>query len=132
MPKKNLDPERGREVAALLKELGVQGILVIAAEQGYITELSCQMPVCLCPKELGGEGHFDPMPPDLPDWMPTFEHDPTLDSRHKTVETAILAHRLCNRVDAAKRMGRPYPKDLARVEAARLKAIEAGKGRDEE
>ncbi len=131
MPKKKLDPERGREVAALLKELGVQGILVIAAEQGYITELSCQMPECLCPVELG-KGYFDPMPPDLPDWIPTYEHDPTLDSRHKTVETAILAHRLCNRVDASRRMGRSDAKDLARVEAARLKAIKAAKGRGEE
>jgi len=132
MPAKKLDPERGREVAALLKELGVQGILVIAAEQGYITKLSCQMPVCLCPEELGGAGYFDPMPPDLPDWMPTYEHDPTLDSRHKTVETAILAHRLCNRVDASRRMGRSEAKDLAKVEAARLKAIEATKGRAQE
>lgn len=129
MGKEELDPERGREVAALLRKLGVQGMLAIAAEQGYISELRCQMPECLCPEELGGSIYFDPMPPQLPDWMPTFEHDPRLDSKHKTVETAILAHRLCNRVDAAKRMGRSYAKDLQRVEAARLKAIAAAKER---
>ena len=77
------------------------------------------------PKELGGPGYFDPMPPELPDWMPTYEHDPTLDSRHETVETAILAHRLCNRVDASRRMGRSDATDLAKVEVARLRAIEA-------
>jgi hypothetical protein len=55
--------------------------------------------------------------------------DPELDSKHKTVETAILAHRLCNRVDATRRMGRSDAKDLAKVEAARLKAIEAAKER---
>jgi hypothetical protein len=32
-----------------------------------------------------------------PIWMSTYEHDPRFDSGHKTVETAILAHRLCNR-----------------------------------
>jgi hypothetical protein len=63
---------------------------------------------------------------------PTYEHDPRFDSRHKTVEFAILAHRLCNRGGASKRMERSYEKDLARVETARLKAIEAVKVRAED
>jgi hypothetical protein len=43
------DPERGGAVAAELKNLGVKGILIKAAEQGYITELACKMPQCFCP-----------------------------------------------------------------------------------
>jgi len=36
------DPERGRGAAAKLKALGVKGILIEAAEQGYITQLACK------------------------------------------------------------------------------------------
>jgi len=39
------DPERGRAAAAKLKALGVKGILIKAAEQGYITQLACKIPV---------------------------------------------------------------------------------------
>ena len=55
------DPERGRAVAARLKALGVKGILIKAAEQGYITELACKMPECFCPEELGGARYFEPV-----------------------------------------------------------------------
>jgi hypothetical protein len=41
------------------------------------------------------------------------------------VETAILAAVSATGVGASKRMGRSYEKDLTKVEAARLKAIEA-------
>jgi hypothetical protein len=117
-----LDPVRGKKVASQLKKLGVQGILIIAAERGYITELGCQMPECLCPEELGGRGYFEPVTSDLPDWMPTHEHYPRTKAKggHRTVDNALLAHRLCNRVPYAKSIGRSYAKDLARVEAARL------------
>ena len=70
------DPERGRAVAAKLKELGVKGILLRAAEQGYITELACKMPRCFCPEELGGASYFEPVSGKLSDWMPTHEHFP--------------------------------------------------------
>jgi hypothetical protein len=40
------DPERGRAAAAKLKKLGVKGILIKAAEQGYITQVACKMPEC--------------------------------------------------------------------------------------
>jgi hypothetical protein len=74
------DPERGRAVAAELKKLGVKGVLIQAAEQGYITQLACQMPECFCPEELGGACHFEPLTDDLSDWtsdwMPTHEHFP--------------------------------------------------------
>ena len=55
------DPERGRAVAAKLKALGVKGILIKAAEQGYITQLACKMPECFCPEELGGACYFEPV-----------------------------------------------------------------------
>jgi len=46
------EPERGRAAAVRLKALGVKGILIKAAEQGYITQLACKMPECFCPEEL--------------------------------------------------------------------------------
>jgi len=52
MSRVELDPERGRAVAARLRALGVKGILIKAAEQGYITQLACKMPECCCPEEL--------------------------------------------------------------------------------
>ena len=55
------DPERGRAAAAKLKALGVKGILIKAAEQGYITQLACKMPECFCPEELGGACYFEPV-----------------------------------------------------------------------
>ena len=55
------DPERGRAAAAKLKALGVKGILIKAAEQGYITQLACKMPECFCPEELGGAYYFEPV-----------------------------------------------------------------------
>ena len=62
MSKVDLDPERGRAVAAELKALGVKKReLIRAAEQGYITQLACMMPKCFCPEELGGACHFEPV-----------------------------------------------------------------------
>lgn len=100
------------------------GVLIIAAEQGKITELACQMSECLCPEELGGRGYFEPVTPELTDWMPSHEHAPKSKEAggHRTVDNALLAHRLCNRVDYSKQIGRSYAKDVARVEEARIKA----------
>src|SRR5207249_3646713 len=70
------DPERGRAAAARLKALVVKGILIKAAEQGYITQLACKMPECFCPEELGGACYFEPVTDELSDWMPTHEHFP--------------------------------------------------------
>ena len=70
------DPERGRAAAAKLKALGATRILIRAAEQGYITQLVCKMPECFCPEELGGACYFEPVTPELSDWMPTHEHFP--------------------------------------------------------
>jgi hypothetical protein len=70
------DPERGRAAAARLKALGVKGILIKAAEHGYITQLACKMPECFCPEEPGGACYFEPVTDELSDWMPTQETEP--------------------------------------------------------
>jgi hypothetical protein len=119
------DPERGRAVAAKLRELGAKKILVKAAEQGYIAQLACGMPECFCPEELGGASYFDPVTAELSDWMPTLEHFP-LSKREggkEAVDNAILAHRLCNRIDYSMSVGRPYASDLKRIKKAREDAI---------
>jgi hypothetical protein len=131
---RKLDPRRGSVVAAQLKDLGVRGILIISADKGYITELACQMPECLCPEELGGRGYFQPVSNDLHDWTLTHEHFPRSKAKggHRTVDNALLAHRLCNRVDYSKSIGRSYQRDLARLEAARLRANEVVNRRTDE
>ena len=119
------DPERGQAAAAKLKALGAKRILIKAAEQGYITQLACKMPECFCPEELGGACYFEPVTPELSDWMPTHEHFPLSrkEGGKETVDNAILAHRLCNRIDYSIRVGRSYARDLARIEKAREEAI---------
>ena len=119
------DPERGRAAAAELRRLGVKGILIKAAEQGYITQVACKMPECFCPEELGGACHFDPVTPELSDWSPTHEHFPISkkEGGHRLVDNSILAHRLCNRIDYSIRVGRSYASDLERIRKAREEAI---------
>ena len=103
----------------------MKGILIKAAEQGYITELACGMPECFCPEELGGATYFDPVTAELSDWMPTLEHFPTpkREGGRKTVDNAILAHRLCNRIDYSLGVGRSHASDLERIRKAREEAI---------
>ncbi len=124
MSRVELDPERGRAVAAELRALGVKGILIKAAEQGYITQLACKMPKCFCPEELGGAGHFE-RADKYSDWNPTHEHFPISkkDGGHRKVDNAILAHRLCNRIDHSIRVGRGHARDLERIRKAREEAI---------
>ena len=123
------DPERGRAAAAKLKALGVKGILIKAAEQGYITQLACKMPECFCPEELGGACYFEPITNDWSDWrsdwMPTLEHFPVSkkEGGKAAVDNAILAHRLCNRLDYSIRDGRSHARDLERIRKAREEAI---------
>src|SRR5215212_3073616 len=62
------DPERGRAAAAKLKALGVKGILIKAAEQGYITHLACKMPECFCSEGLRGACYFEPVTKEWSDW----------------------------------------------------------------
>ncbi len=124
MPRVERDPERGRAAAAKLKALGVKGILIKAAEQGYITQLVCKMPECFCPEELGGACYFEPVTAELSDWMPTLEHFPLSkeEGGKKAVDNAILAHRLCNRIDYSISVGRSYASDLKRKARARSAA----------
>jgi hypothetical protein len=120
------DPERGRVVAAELKEFGVRGVLIQAAEQGCITELACQMPDCRCPEELGGRGYFEECTSPKPsNWEPTHEHSPRpkREGGHRLVDNALLAHRLCNRIAYSIEIDRPHAKDLATIEKAREDAI---------
>ena len=123
------DPERGRATAARLKALGVKGILIKAAEQGYITQLACKMPECFCPEELGGACHFEPVTNEWSDWrsdwMPTLEHFPVSkkEGGKAAVDNAILAHRLCNRLDHSLRAGRSHRRDLERIRKAREEGI---------
>ena len=125
----NRDPERGRAVAARLKQLGVKGTLIKAAEQGYITQLACKMPECFCPEELGGACYFEPVTPELSDWMPTVEHFPVPEREggKETVDNVLLAHRLCNRIDHSLRVGRSHERDLERIRKAREDAIRCSK-----
>jgi hypothetical protein len=111
-------------VAEQLKSLNARRILIRAAEHAKIADLRCAMEECLCPQELGGRGYFEPATSDYPDWMPTNDHHPVLkcEGGRESVDNSRLAHRLCNRVDYSKRIGRSFRKDLARVEAARQNA----------
>jgi|GEM_PF-1089114 len=123
------DPERGRATAAKLKALGAKRILIQAAEQGYITQLACKMPECFCPEELGGACYFEPVTSDWSDWrsdwMPTVEHFPVSkkDGGKDAVDNAILAHRLCNRLDHSLRVGRSHRRDFERIRKAREEGI---------
>ena len=121
MTRPPLDPARGAEAARKLKSLGVKGILVKAAELGYITQVACKMPECFCPEELGGACYFEPVTAEYSDWSPTHEHFPRSkrEGGHRTVDNAVLAHRLCNRIDYSILVGRSYARDLERVRRAR-------------
>jgi hypothetical protein len=106
-----------------LRALGATRILIKAAEQGYITQLACKMPECFCPEELGGACYFEPVATKS-GWIPTHEHFPLSkkDGGRRAVDNAILAHRLCNRLDYSIRIGRSYARDLERIRKAREEA----------
>ena len=108
-------------MAKTLRGWGVKGILITAAELGYITEVKCGMPQCFCPEELGGASYFVPLTDGYSDWNPTHEHFPTpkRDGGQRTVENSVLAHRLCNRIHFSETSGRPHARDLERIRKAR-------------
>jgi hypothetical protein len=56
--------------------------------------------------------------------MPTHEQFPRSksDGGQRAVDDAVLAHRLCNRIDYSIRVGRSYARDLERVRKAREEA----------
>ena len=121
MTRPPLDPVRGAEAARELESYGAKRSLIRAAEAGYITEMKCGMPTCFCPEELGGASHFEHADKSLSDWMPTFEHHPIpkRDGGRETVDNAVLAHRLCNRLDFAISVGKSHKRDLERIRKAR-------------
>jgi hypothetical protein len=59
------------------------------------------------------------------DWMPTLEHFPVSKKvgGKAAVDNAILAHRLCNRLDRSLRVGRSHRRDLERIRKAREEGI---------
>ena len=59
----------------------------------------------------------------------TLEHFPMSkrEGGKKAVENAILAHRLCNRIDYSITDGRSYASDLERIRKARVDAIRRNK-----
>ena len=89
--------EAGKTVAQQLRErYRVRGVLVTAAEAGYISDLRCAMPHCFAE----ARDHFEPLGLPLGPWMPTHEHFP-LAKRFKgkrEVTNTVLAHRRCNNV----------------------------------
>jgi hypothetical protein len=109
-----------------LRALKARRILIRAAEQGKITSVQCAMEECLCPVELGGRGYFESVTKDLSDWIPTNDHHPVLkcEGGPESPGNSRLAHRLCNRVGYAKGAGLSFDADLARAEAARLRALQ--------
>jgi hypothetical protein len=86
------DPARGAEAASKLRLFGVKGILIRAAELGYITQVACRMPECFCPEELGGACYFEPVTDELTDWMPTHEHFPRSkrEGGDRSLDNAVL------------------------------------------
>ena len=54
----------------------------------------------LLPEELGGGCYFEPVAMKS-DWIPTHGHFPLSkkDGGRRALDNAILAHRLCNRLD---------------------------------
>jgi hypothetical protein len=115
-----LDPARGAEAARTLNSLGAKRVLIKAAELGYITDVKCGMPKCFCPEELGGAWYFEPVTHPGTDWMPTFEHFPISkrEGGREGVDNAVLAHRLCNRIDYSILAGRSHRRDLERIRKA--------------
>jgi hypothetical protein len=105
-------------VVKQLMALKARPVLIRAARAGIITELRCAMKVCYCPR---GRGYFQLAESPGTDWRPTNDHYPILacDGGRETIDNSRLAHRLCNRVDYSRRIGRSHASDLARVEAAR-------------
>jgi hypothetical protein len=105
------------KVATELRRLGVKGVLIDAAEQGYITEAACGMERCYCPE---GASHFVRNADGWSDWNPTHEHAPIAkrDGGHRTVENSILAHRFCNKIDYMISANLPVARDFKRMRAS--------------
>jgi hypothetical protein len=87
----------GMAVARELRErYRVRGVLVSAAQAGYIAELKCGMEYCFA----AAQDRFEPLGIPHGPWMPTHEHFPLAKRFRGTrdVTNAVLAHRRCNNV----------------------------------
>ena len=101
------------EISEQLKELGLRGILITAAEKGVISEVRCKMDECLCPR---GDDYFEKRPKAVSDWAPSVDHINLKSAGGQlTLDNIRLAHVLCNRVDYARKHGIKHDKDLARA-----------------
>lgn len=94
------DIRKGQQVAQDLRDLGVEKILIAAAEAGYITEKKCGMDHCFAP---GGRGWFVQVRAvgfKRSPWEPTHEHAPLPKWRGgiREIDNAVLAHRRCNNI----------------------------------
>ena len=89
-------------------EVGARSDLMKAAKRGQVTELRCQMEVCLYPDphpdhfpkpnpDHAGRIKFDPRTKPLGPWEPSADHFPRL--KKDGGREVRLGHRLCNRVD---------------------------------
>ena len=87
--------------------------------------LAQEMPECFLPRSSEARATFEPVTDELSDWMPTHEHFPRSkrEGGHRDTENAVLANRLCTRIDYFLGIGRPYVRDLERVRKAREEAI---------
>jgi hypothetical protein len=85
------------------------------------------MPECFRPEELGGRRYFEPVSAELSSWSPTHEHSPVpkREGGKAAPDNTILAHRLCNRIDYSKAVGRSHRRDLERISRAREAASAA-------
>ncbi len=85
------------------------------------------MPECFCPEELGGARYFEPVTAELSDWSPTVEQFPISkrEGGRESVDNAVLAHRLCNRIDYSISVGEVTRRDLERIRKAREAAAES-------
>jgi hypothetical protein len=97
----------------LKNDLRLTGILTLPPDQGGITELLCDADECFQPR---GRDVFEPVPPPIPDWIPTEDHFPkTQEVGGKRLPGNVrLTHRLCNATDYAIRMGRQQEAERAR------------------
>ena len=74
----------------------------------------------LLPGGARGASYFARVTNDWSDWrsawMPTLEHFPVYkkDGGKAAADNAILAHRLCNRIDHSLTVGRWHERDLSR------------------
>ena len=128
MPRVERDPERGRAAAAKLKALGARESSLRQPSRVTSRSSHARCPNASATEELGGACYFEPVSDELSDWMPTHEHfrapkrggPPRRGQRHpralprskregghRDVDNAILAHRLCNRIDYSVSVGRP-------------------------